>query len=438
MVVSEFQKLPFIESTLTYYPDRWLNLLTHSQLPPLTDPHKTIVVTGVGVVSPYGIGLDCLQVGMLSGKCCLEPTKGAVYPGFEGAIAQVRELPPLGEHSNPQYSRTDQLAVMATQDAMASSGSDRSAFVDGGIVMASTLGGLTEIDTGIARDPAAWYRGRGGLLRAASYPFAHVADAMGEHFGIRGPRCAISVACASGAMAIALAANMLLDGAVPIVLAGGCDPLCPFTLSGFNSLRALDPNPCSPFDQNRKGLNLGEGSAVLVLETLAGATARNANVLAVLRGWAMTNDAFHPTAPQKEGSGLADCIRLSMEMAEVSGDEIGYVNAHGTGTPLNDSAEAQSYETAFRGRNLPIPVSSTKSYFGHCLGAAGALEAAITIMAIRAGALLPTLRLINPIETPGVDWLRGEVKRQPLPLAMSASSGFGGSNTVLIFESRPS
>ncbi len=404
----------------------------------MTDPYKTIVVTGVGVVSPYGIGLDCLQAGMLSGKSCLAPAKDDVYPGFEGTIAKVPGLPPLAEYSDPKYSRTDQLAVIATQDAMANSGADRSAFLDSGVVMASTLGGLTEIDTGIAKDPAAWYRRPDGLLRAASYPFAHVADVTGDHFGIRGPRCAVSVACASGAVAIALAANTLLDGAAPIVLAGGCDPLCPFTLSGFNSLQALDPNPCSPFDQNRRGLNLGEGSAVLILETLAGATARNAKVLAVLRGWAMTNDAFHPTAPQKDGSGLADCIRLAMEMAEVHGDDVGYVNAHGTGTPLNDSAESQAYETAFRERKLPIPVSSTKSYFGHCLGAAGALEAAITIMAIRAGALIPTLRLTNPIESPGIDWLRGEVKRQPLPLAMSASSGFGGSNAVLIFESAPS
>jgi 3-oxoacyl-[acyl-carrier-protein] synthase II len=399
----------------------------------LTDIHKTIVVTGIGVVSPYGIGLDSLQAGMLSGKCCLARTKDDVYPGFEGTIAQVRDLP--AEDSTPRYSRTDRLAMMASQDAMANSGCDSSRFRESGIVMASTVGGLTEIDAGIAKDPAAFYRRPGGLMRAASYLVAHVADAVGEHFEIRGPRCAISVACASGAMAIALAANMLLDGAAPIILAGGSDPLCPFTLSGFNSLQALDPNPCSPFDQNRKGLNLGEGSAVLVLETLAGAAARNASVLAVLHGWAMTNDAFHPTAPQKEGSGLAECIHLSMQMAEVTGDEIGYVNAHGTGTPLNDSAEANAYETAFRGRNRPIPVSSTKSYFGHCLGAAGALEAAVTIMAIRSGALVPTLRLTNPIESPSIDWLRGEVKRQPLPLAMSASSGFGGSNTVLIFGS---
>jgi 3-oxoacyl-[acyl-carrier-protein] synthase II len=401
----------------------------------LTDIDKTIVVTGVGVVSPYGLGLDCLQAGMLSGKCKLERTKDDVYPGFEGTTAQVRGLTLPTADSNLRFSRTDQLAVIAVQDAMTSSGRDSFAFHESGIVMATTLGGLTEIDTGIANDPAAWYRRPGGLSRGASYPFAHVADAVGEHFGIRGPRCAISVACASGAMAIAIAANMLLDGAAPIILAGGTDPLCPFTLSGFNSLQALDPDPCSPFDQNRKGVNLGEGSAVLVLETLAGATARNANILAVLRGWAMTNDAFHTTAPHKHGAGLADCIGLSMDMAEVSRDEIGYVNAHGTGTPLNDSAEASAYEIAFRGRSRPIPVSSTKSYFGHCLGAAGALEAAITIMAIRAGALLPTLRLTHPIESPAVDWLRGEVKRQPLPLAMSVSSGFGGSNSVLIFAS---
>jgi 3-oxoacyl-[acyl-carrier-protein] synthase II len=404
-------------------------------LPSLTDPHKTIVVTGVGVVSPYGIGLDCLRVGMLAGKSCLEYTKGDVYPGFEGTTAQVCSVPHLVEDSNPRYSRTDQLAVMAARDAIVSAGCDRSSFGESGLVMASTVGGLTEIDTGIAKDPAAWYRRPGGLLRAAAYPFGHVADAVGEHFDIRGPRCAISVACASGATAIALAANMLLDGAAPIMLAGGCDPLCPFTLSGFNSLQALDPNPCTPFDQNRQGLNLGEGSAVLILETLAAATARDAKILAVLHGWAMTNDAFHATAPHKDGDGLADCIRLSMEMAEVDGNDIAYVNAHGTGTPLNDSAEANAYETAFRSRRHPVPVSSTKSYFGHCLGAAGALEAAITIMAVGAAVLLPTLRLTNPIESPGVDWLRGEVKRHPVPLAMSVSSGFGGNNTALIFGS---
>lgn len=393
------------------------------------------MVTGVGVVSPYGIGLDCLQAGVLSGKCCLVPTKG-VYPGFEGTTAPVRGLPNPADDASSRHSRSDRLAMEAARDAVASLDCKSVAFRESGVgvFMASTVAGLSEIDPGIVEDPTAWYR-RGGLSRAATYPAAHVADAVGEYLGIHGPRCAVSAACASSAMAIALAANMLLDGAAPVMLAGGSDALCPFTLSGFSALQALDPAPCRPFDQNRKGLNLGEGAAVLVLETLAGAVKRHADVLAVLRGWGMTNDAFHPTAPQQEGNGLADCMRVAMEMAEVRSDEIGYVNAHGTGTPLNDIAETHAYQTVFRGRSCPVPVSSTKSYIGHCLGAAGALEAAITITAVRCGAFLPTLRLTDPIDSPGVNWLRGEVRRQSLPLAMSVSAGFGGSNAALIIGS---
>lgn len=405
--------------------------MAFGRLPPVTDPRKTIVVTGIGVVSPYGVGLDCLQAGMLSGKCCLEHTKD-LYPGFEGSTAHVSGLPPLQNEFGPRYSRSDRLAMVAARDAVCLD-RESTALRGSGVFMASTVAGLSEIDPEVAEDPAAWYQ-RGGLARAASYPAARVADAVGEHLGIRGPRCAISAACASSAMAIALAANMLLDGAASMMLAGGSDALCPFTLSGFNSLQALDPNPCRPFDRNRQGLNLGEGAAVLVLETLERAEARNANVQAVLLGWAMTNDAFHSTAPQTQGKGLADCMRLAMEMAEVSGDDIGYVNAHGTGTPLNDVAETNAYETAFRERKRPVPVSSTKSYFGHCLGAAGALEAIIAIIAVRCGVLLPTLRLTDPIESPSVDWLRGKVLCQDVPLAMSVSAGFGGSNAALIFK----
>ncbi len=396
----------------------------------MNDPRKTIVVTGVGVVSPYGIGMDRLQAGVLSGKCCLEPTKD-LYPGFAGSTAQVPDLLLPAEGSRSRYSRSDRLAMVAARDAVSPLG-ESTTYRESGVMMASTVAGVSEIDPEIVDNPAAWYR-RGGLARAATYPAAHVADAVGEDLGACGPRCAVSAACASGAMAIALAANLLLDGAAPMMLAGGSDALCPFTLSGFNSLQALDPEPCRPFDQNRKGLNLGEGAAVLVLETLDRAVARHAQVLAVLRGWALTNDAFHSTAPHAQGNGLADCMRLAMEMAGVGREQIGYVNAHGTGTPLNDIAESNAYEAVFGGRSQPVPVSSTKSYFGHCLGAAGALEAAITIAAVRCGALLPTLRLTDPIESASVNWLRGEVLRQKLPLAMSVSAGFGGSNAALIF-----
>jgi len=394
----------------------------------MTEDPRRIAVTGLGVVSPYGSGLDRLEAALLAGRCCLEPSTD-FYPGFEGTIAPVRGLPPLADLPHFRPSRTDRLAVLAARDALTTCGAS---FSEGGIVMATTVAGLTEIEPEIVQDPAAWYR-RGGRSRAASYPVAHVADAVGDYLGIHGPRCAVSVACASGAMAIALAANMLLDGMTDLVLAGGSDALCPFTLSGFNSLRALDAWPCRPFDKQRMGLNLGEGAAVLVLETLRSARARHAPVLATLRGWAMTNDAFHPTAPHDQGRGLAACMLAAMEMAGVSPDEIGYVNAHGTGTPLNDGAETKAYESAFGARRRPMPVSSTKSYFGHCLGAAGALEAAATIAGIRRGALFPTLRLSDPIDSPSVDWLMGEPRFEPLPVAMTVSAGFGGSNTALIF-----
>jgi len=393
------------------------------------DAQKTIVVTGIGVISPYGAGLSRLQAGMLAGQCCLSPAT-ELYPGLQGTVAQAGALPPLRD--GHRYSRSDQLAMVAAREAVVDIANSYSNMRESGIVMASTVAGLTEIDPEISRGPAAWYR-HGGLSRAASYSVSRVAASVGECLDIQGPSCAVSVACASGATALVLAANMLLDEAAPMVLAGGSDALCPFTLSGFNSLQALDADACRPFDQNRKGLNLGEGAAVLVLETLAHAQRRGGRILAVLRGWAMTNDAYHPTAPQKDGMGLATCIQSSLEMAECSIEEVGYVNAHGTGTPLNDIAETHAYERAFQGRSHPIPVSSTKSYFGHCLGAAGAIEAAITIMAMRAGVLLPTLRLTNPIESPQVDWLLGEPRWQPLPVAMSVSAGFGGSNVALVF-----
>lgn len=368
---------------------------------------------------------------MLKGQCCLVPAT-ELSPGLEGAVAKVAELPEFDEHH--RYSRSDRLAMVAAQDAIADSAVSAEVLRASGIVMASTVAGLSEIDPEISRGAADWYR-HGGLERAASYSVSRVAASVAEHLGVKGPNCSVSVACASGSMAIALAANLLLDEAAPMILAGGSDALCPYTLSGFNSLQALDAEPCRPFDQNRKGLNLGEGAAVLTMETLAHARQRDARILAVLRGWAMTNDASHPTAPQKDGLRLACCIQRALEMAECSIDEVGYVNAHGTGTPLNDIAETHAYELAFQGRRSAIPVSSTKSYFGHCLGAAGALEAAITITAMREGALFPTLRLTDPIESAQVDWLRGEVRRQSLPTAISVSAGFGGSNATLVFGS---
>jgi 3-oxoacyl-[acyl-carrier-protein] synthase II len=173
---------------------------------------------------------------------------------------------------------------------------------------------------------------------------------------------------------------------------------------------------------------------MLLLEDAGHARARRAAVLGWLRGWAFSNDAFHPTAPDEEGRGLALSMERAMRSAGVSVEDVGYVNAHGTGTRLNDAAEVKAYERAFAGRSTKVPVSSTKSYIGHTLGAAGAIEALITLLALRTGTLFPTLRLDHPIETESVDLLRSNPRHSSIDVAMSVSAGFGGSNASLVFQ----
>ncbi len=395
-------------------------------------PTEPIAVTGVGAVSPMGLGVACLLDGLLECRCALaawEEWREAF--GVAPMVARVAEPLEVAPQPGFRLSRTDQLAVLAAEEAAAGA-----ELREAGVIMATTVGGLPAIEKEVAAGPRVYYR-QGGFAAASAYPISHAADVIGARFGLAGPRLGLSVACSSGAMAVAMAARMIRQGVAPVMLAGGSDALCPFTLSGFHALQALDTAACRPFDQNRNGLNLGEAAAVVVLESLEHARRRGARVRALLRGWAMTNDAFHPTAPHEQGLGVAECIAQAMRAAGVRADQIGYVNAHGTGTPLNDAAEVKAYEAAFAGRRRPVPVSSTKSYVGHTLGAAGALEAVVTILGIQSGALFPTLRLERPIESPAVDWLTGAPRRATLPVAMSVSAGFGGSNTCLIFSEAP-
>ena len=393
---------------------------------------NTVAVTGIGIVSPLGNDVNSLLQGLLVSRSCLGPLS-LFDAGIE--TATVGEIPgSLPVQSVPGYrlSRSDRLGVLAARDAVSQVFPHCIDYRDTGVVLATTVGGLSDIESSLVSDPHGHYRS-GAFGRITSYQPSQVAHCIGVDLGLEGPRVGISVACASGAMAIALGARMILDGTAPMMLAGGSDALCPFTLSGFNSLQALDPEPCTPFDRGRRGLNLGEGAAVLVLESLERARARNAEVWSVLMGWGMSNDAYHPTAPHVSGLGLSESMIAAMHMAGVAPDKIGYLNAHGTGTPLNDEAEVKAIESAFGDRKRPVPVSSTKSYFGHCLGAAGALEAVVTILSLRNGMLPPTLRLANPIESKHVDWLTGEPRRESLSLAMTASAGFGGNNTSLVF-----
>jgi 3-oxoacyl-[acyl-carrier-protein] synthase II len=395
---------------------------------------REIAVTGLGVVSPFGRGIDALLAGLLAERSAITPL--TLFPTTLDAPPFVGQVDsPLEDRgSSPNWwSRTDRLAVTAAREAWASAGltlSDRDRCA---VVLATTVGGLSDIEPEAACDPADYYRRR-GLGPAAAFPVSHAGDVVASALGLGGPSLGVSVACASGAVAIADAARRIHRGETDLAMAGGSDALCAFTLAGFQSLQSLDPDPCRPFDRSRRGLNLGEGAGMLVLEDLKRARARGAKVSAVLRGWAFTNDAFHPTAPDEQGRGVAASLARAMQVADVDADGVGYVNAHGTGTPLNDVAEMRGYDAAFHSRSLPMPVSSTKSYIGHTLGAAGAIEAVITILALRSQRLFPTLRLTDPIESRFIDWMTSGGRDSAMNVAISVSAGFGGSNAALVFE----
>jgi len=391
-----------------------------------------VAVTGIGVVSPLGHGAGSLLRGLLESRSCLGPL--TLFDSGIEAVTVAEAPEPLPPVSVPGYrpSRTDTLGVLAARASSSQVFPHCADYRKTGVVMATTVGGLSEIEAEITVDPCGHYRS-GSFGAVTSYQTSQVASCIAADMGLEGPCVGVSVACASGAMAIALGARMILDGTAPMMLVGGSEALCAFTVGGFNALQALDPEPCTPFDTGRRGLNLGEGAVVLVLESLGRSRARGAEVLSILMGWGMSNDAYHPTAPHPDGLGLSESMGAAMRMASVDPGRIGYLNAHGTGTSLNDEAEVKAIEAAFRDRKRPLPVSSTKSYFGHCLGAAGALEAAVTILSLRSGVLPPTLRLTDPLESEKIDWLVGAPRRESITAAMTASAGFGGSNTSLVF-----
>jgi 3-oxoacyl-[acyl-carrier-protein] synthase II len=396
--------------------------------------HAAVAVTGIGAISPYGLGWEVLLEGLSQCRSGIAPISASANPlDSVPVVGQVTVPLDVEAPTGFRLSRTDRLALLAAREASVPLNERPDDRRECAVVVSTTVAGLSDIDAACVSDPAAYYR-RGGLGPASTYPVSHVADSVAAKLGLRGPRLGISVACASGAMAIGVAARLIEEGRVRVALAGGSDALAPITLAGFNALQALDDQPCRPFCQTRAGLNLGEGAAMLLLEDAGHARARGAVVLGWLSGWAFSNDAFHPTAPDEGGRGLALSMERAMRSAGVRVEEVGYVNAHGTGTHLNDAAEVKALERVFAGRTAPVPVSSTKSHIGHTLGAAGAIEAVITLLALRTGTLFPTLRLDQPIESGSVDLLKSSLRHSSIDVAMSVSAGFGGSNASLVFE----
>jgi 3-oxoacyl-[acyl-carrier-protein] synthase II len=393
------------------------------------DPKVRIAVTGAGIIC--SIGRNKAEVWKAIEESRAGIRKLTRFPGetFPTDIAaevdaDIDSLLPISRRDAKRMSRSDKLAVIAAAEAIAQS----QVSLERAIVSTGTsTGGLLEGEDFFFRRQM---RGRAPSSRVLQQPTSGPSDAVARAFNAGGGVISNATACASAGAAIGIAADYLRSLHANAAIAGGSDALCRLTYSGFNVLQAVDSQPCAPFSSQRRGITLGEGAAYLVLERWDDAIARGASPIAELCGYGATCDAHHPTAPHEEGRGAEAAMRGALFDARWNGNPIDYINAHGTGTLLNDSAETKAIITAVGDR---VPVSSTKSYFGHTLGASGAVEAVITILALQNQIAPPTLRL----DTAAADCTLDYIPHTPRPMrmrsALSNTFGFGGSNVALLF-----
>jgi 3-oxoacyl-[acyl-carrier-protein] synthase II len=266
------------------------------------------------------------------------------------------------------------------------------------------------------------------------YSKRRVVDEVADAFGFSGPRHAVNTACSSGAVAIAIATDWLREGDCDLAIALGSDELGRFTFTGFHALRAMDPEPCRPFDRNRRGLSMGEGAGCLVLERPADARRRGSCVYGYVCSVGLACDAHHLTAPDPEGYGPARAIRAALEEARLGPEAIGFINAHGTGTPLNDAAEVASIERGLGACAVRCPVHSVKATAGHCMGAAGAIEAVVALHSLKQG-LVPHTAGLQDCEFDGrVHCVKARPLAVDVDFAMSTSFGFGGNDAAIVLS----
>lgn len=387
------------------------------------------VITGLGIVTAAGGGPDEIWSAMRSGNGGLKPLTLFQSPRY-GQIptGEIRQnLLTLGAPS--RGSRSDQLGWLAARAAIRSSQINFQNCGDrAGVVLGSSVGGSFDSERFLT---TLLKRGKMRARPARFHECGSTADLIANEFGLFGPSLALATACSSGALAIATAAEMILSGEADVMLAGGADSLSRMTWGGFHSLLLVDAVGCRPFDVNRAGMSLGEGAAVLILESEDFARARGAKILARLTGWGTSCDAHHATAPHPEGAGAVAAMQSALRRAGLEPGAIDYVNAHGTGTRDNDLAEAKALKTIF-GNRVP-PFSSTKQFFGHALAASGALEAVVCVEALRRQEIPGNPGFTTPDPLIGLEPVT-QLRSAPLTHVMSNSFGFGGNNAVLIFS----
>ena len=391
-------------------------------------------ITGLGAVSGYGWGVEALWRGALSGQTAIRGFSRFDHAGYRTHVAaQVPDAPALAAAGHGlRLSLADRFALVAVAEALAGARlPERLDDLDAGLFFGSSTGGMWESEEYFAALTGPRRRARIALLD--SQQPSGPGDAVARRCGVGGPVETIASACASATLALGAALAALRAGEIELALVGGSDSLCRLTYAGFNSLRAVDELPCRPFRAERAGMSIGEGAAILVVESEASATRRGARVLAWLEGVGASCDAHHMTSPDPEGDGISRAVAAALADAGTSAAAIDFVNVHGTGTPHNDDAEARMLRRVFGARAATLPATSTKASIGHYLGAAGAIEALVTVLALERGLVPPTPGAGTVDGALGVDLVVGAPRAVPgARRALSTNLAFGGANAACV------
>jgi len=394
-----------------------------------------VVITGLGVVSSVGQSTQDYWESLIAGRSTFaSPTLGSAGQATSKLVGEVKGFDPAAHFESSQIlvlDRVSQFAIVAARQAVSQSGlvlrdelAERTAAIIG-----TGSGGHTTVDENFHR----LYAEGAARLHPLTIPKAMIsapASQVSLFCGTKGPAFAISSACASATHAIGLAFHMVRSGSVACAVTGGTEASITFgAMKGWEAMRIMSTDTCRPFSKDRKGMVIGEGAAVVVLEALDHARSRGADILAEIVGFGMSADAKDLTAP--DANGMARAITATLADAAVPPDEIDYVNAHGTGTTANDSAETAALHRSFGAHARHLAVSSTKSVVGHALGAAGALEFVAAVIAIRDGIIPPTMNYLGADPDCDLDYVPNEARRMPVRAALSNSFAFGGLNAVL-------
>jgi 3-oxoacyl-[acyl-carrier-protein] synthase II len=406
---------------------------------------RRVVVTGIGCVSPLGIGVDETWEGIVEGRSGITRITKFDASNLPSQIAgEVKNFKPQDFMPEKLVSRVDtfiQYAIASARMAL-----EDANLVDvelgerAGVIIGVGMGGVGQVEhyTRILDER--------GYKRVTPFFIPMIIPNMAAGqvailFGAKGPNLAVCTACAAGNHAIGEAYRMIKNGLIDMAICGGTESLItPLTVAGFSVMKALstrndEPEKASrPFDAKRDGFVIAEGSGILVLEELTQAQKRGAKVYAELIGYGATCDAYHMTAPSPDGEGAETCMKLALEDANIAPNEVDYINAHGTSTPLNDVAETKAIKKVFGEHAYKLMVSSTKSMTGHLLGGAGGLEAVITVKALETGIVPPTINLEEPDPECDLDYVPNQARRANIKVAMSNAFGFGGTNACLVFR----